>query len=91
MRLDPMALLSRFKKADGSYDNQGVYEAILRFNTQDKTAKIIHQNAIAKGKDDEVRSLKNVNFKTDPQPVVSENKGGLAEALAKAEGLTLKT
>jgi len=91
MRLDPMALLSRFKKADGSYDNQGVYEAILRFNTQDKTAKIIHQNGIAKGKDDEVRSLKNVNFKTDPQPVVSENKGGLAEALAKAEGLTLKT
>lgn len=85
---DPLALFHQFKNAEGKYDNQAVYDAIVRFIKADDRVKVAYQTARSKGAESEVRGLKNTNFKTDGHQA-EEKKRGLAEALAEKQGYKL--
>jgi hypothetical protein len=82
---DPLALFRQFKNAEGQYDNQAVYDAIVRFIKADDRVKVAYQTAKSKGAESEVKGLKNTNFKTDGHQT-EEKKRGLAEALAEKLG-----
>ena len=62
MTKDISVFWNQFADKDGKVNQKAVYEMILFNKNKDNIIKIAHQNALAKGKESEVKSIKNVQF-----------------------------
>lgn len=56
---------NQFKDAEGNIDHKQIFEMLLWVKSKDKIGRMIFSNAKAKGAEEEVKSLNNVNFKKD--------------------------
>lgn len=72
MTKDISVFWKQFEDSDGRMNQKAVYEAILYLKNKDNIVKISHQNAVAKGKESEVKALKNVSFEANPTSTTSK-------------------
>jgi hypothetical protein len=62
MTKDISVFWKQFEDSDGKMNQKAVYDMILFWKNRDNIVKIAHQNAIAKGKESEVKAIKNTAF-----------------------------
>lgn len=62
MTKDIKVFWDQFADKDGKINQKAVYEMILFNKNRDNIIKVAHQNAIAKGKESEIKAIKNTAF-----------------------------
>jgi len=72
MRNDVTVFWNQFLDKDGNMNQKAVFEAIIRIKNQDNIVKVAHQNAMARGKEAEVKNIKNVNFSANETTPVAK-------------------
>jgi len=72
MTKDISVFWNQFTDKDGKMDQKAVFEAILFLKNKDNIVKVSHQNALAKGKESEIKGMKNVSF--EPNATQSQTK-----------------
>lgn len=57
---------NQFSDDKGNIDKKAVYEMVLYLKNKENIVKIAHQNALAKGKEAEIKTIKNTQFTPNP-------------------------
>jgi len=72
MTKDISVFWKQFEDKDGKMNQKAVYDMILYWKNKDNIVKVAHQNAEAKGKESEVKAIKNISFEANPTPTTSK-------------------
>jgi len=79
---DSNAFWGQFVK-DGNVDAKSIYETILKARNYEKAVASAYQRGLASGAEQEVKNIKNVNFKSDSAKPPTSMEDALAKAVAK--------
>ena len=62
---------NQFADEKGNIDQKKVFEAIVYLKNREAITKTAHNNALAKGREQEVKTIKNTHFEANSQPSVT--------------------